>query len=614
MRSGRRGLEQGEAEDNGSEIKIFREKPFYPPLCPESGGGNLVSFAGKTVFVVLFSLVLLLTAFSQERLFAGPSVDEMTAAIQNRLKAADGPDSSLSAGEGLSFPAEMRKFYTRRGFRPAWIDVEGPLPAATSLLKVLQQSSRHGLRPEDYHAGRIKSLLPGIMRYFVRGLPLSAEQSMNLDFLLTDAFFLYASHLSSGKVNPEEIKAQWFIRKRTKPNLSQTLEKALESGEVEAVLENLAPSSPSYVRLMAVLREYREIDQRGGWPVIPAGASLKEGDRSERVPLLLERLGMPGRSLFGGDPGGSEREALYDESIVQAVKKFQQSHGLSADGAVGPGTLAALNIPAAERIRQIEINLERHRWMPDDLGDPRVIVNIPEFKLRVIENGKEVMTSRIVVGNYARNTPVFDSRISHFILNPYWYVPRSIAVEEILPLIRKYPEYFNWENMKVLSGSSSKIIPPWEVDWDKVTPQNFNVQLRQDPGPKNALGRIKFMFPNSFDVYLHDTPDRRLFERVERSFSHGCIRVENPARLAAILQQGKSGASEKEILAAMDTGKRKLIRLPRAVRIYVLYFTVWVDADGTVQFPRDVYSYDASLRNALEKTANRSGSGKHGTD
>jgi len=571
----------------------------------------LICSTGKKVFVVLLLTVLLLTTFSQGNSFAAVLADQMTTAISNRLKTGQAPKSAGSSGETLSFPAELKIFYARRGFHPAWISNKGLLPAATSLLDVLQKASRHGLQPEDYHLAPIKSLMP---RRGILGskIPLRFDNSVDLDFLLTDAFFLYASHLATGKVNPEQIKAQWFIRKRKLPDLPRTLEKALQSGNPESLLESLAPSSSSYTRLMAALQKYRKIDEKGGWPVVPAGTSLKEGDRSEQVLLLRERLEIPGVFPFWEDNGNNEGKYLFDESLVQAVKAFQQRHGLTADGVVGPETLEIMNIPVAERISQIEVNLERRRWMPDALGDPVVIINIPEFMLRFIKNGKEVINSRIVVGKYASNTPAFDSRISHFILNPYWNVPRSIAAEEILPQIQKSEEYLIWEDMKVLSDSkgTTKIVPPWTINWQRMTAGNFNYLIRQDPGPRNPLGRIKFVFPNSFDVYLHDTPARNLFEKTERSFSHGCIRVEHPIELAAFLMPGDPAKSENELQSAAEAGERKQIRLPRAVGIYILYFTAWVDADGTVQFRKDIYNHDAPLQDALRKAVALSGSWK----
>jgi len=563
----------------------------------------LICSAGKMVSVVLLLTVLLLATLSHGNVFADALADQMTAAISNRLKTGEAPKQAGNSGEALRFPAELKIFYARRGFHPAWINNEGLLPAASSLLDVLRKASRHGLQPEDYHLAPIKSLMP-VKGIFGSRNPPRFENSVDLDFLLTDAFFLYASHLATGKVNPEKINAQWFIRKRKLPDLARTLEKALQSGHPESLLENLAPSSPSYTRLMAALQKYRKIEKKGGWPVVPAGTILKEGYRSERVALLLERLEIPSVFPFWESNGQNEGKYLFDESLVLAVKAFQQRHGLTVDGVVGPETLEILNISVTERIRQIEINLERLRWIPDDLGDPLVIINIPEFKLRFVKNGKELIDSRIVVGKYASNTPAFDSRITHFILNPYWNVPRGIAIEEILPQIQKSQEYLIWEDMKVLSNSkgSTKIVPPWTINWQKMTAENFHYLIRQDPGPRNPLGRIKFVFPNSFDVYLHDTPARNLFEQAERSFSHGCIRIENPIELAALLLPGNPVKSEKELQSTMEAGNRKQIRLPKAVGIYILYFTAWVDADGTIQFRKDIYNHDAPLLDALKET------------
>jgi len=571
---------------------------------------DLVSCIGKTLFVVFSSLVLLMASSGRNPLLAAGSAmeaDEMAVAIQNRLEAANPRHPAPSGRERPSFTQGVKKFYARHGFRPAWVDREGPLPLADALLNTLQKAPRHGLRPEDYHLAAIEDLLSGFREFFGHN-SLSAEESANLDLHLTDAFFLYASDLASGRMKGDKKKAHWYLRERVAPDLAEALEEALDSGQVQPVLESLAPITPSYVRLRMALFKYREIDRRGGWPFIPSDAAgLKKGDKSRRVALLRKRLRISGDLNASDHFEVTGRTDLFDESLDQAVRTFQQRHGLFADGAVGPETLEALNVPVAQRIRQIEVNLERLRWIPEDTGDQVVVINIPEFRLRVLEGSDELMNSRIVVGKYARNTPVFESRISHFILNPYWYVPRSITIDEVVPLILKYPEYFYWENMKVLS-SSGKVIPPWEVNWEKVTASNFKYQLRQEPGPKNPLGRIKFIFPNPFDVYLHDTPDRHLFEKTVRSFSHGCIRVEKTTDLAMALLKGKP--SREELVSAMDSGEMKTIRLPQTVEIQVLYFTAWADADGFVQFREDIYRYDAPLQLAMEQAAHRTATEK----
>jgi len=558
--------------------------------------------AGKRGWIGVLLMVLLLTAPGVGGVLAGGPPDEIKAEIQSRLAGNEAGRSALPSREALAFPAEAKKFYARRGFHPAWSDSEGPTPAATSLRDVLRKASRHGLVPEAYHLISIESLLSE-RGFFFNRKPLPADKAAQLDVLLTDAFFLYAAHLSTGCVAPDKANVQWHVSRRKLPNLPATLEQALKSEKIEAVLESLAPSGPCYTRLMAALQEYREIERHGGWPVVPAGGRLREGDRSERVPALRQRLGLPPRPAFLEE--SEENRNRFDQPLTAVVKAFQQRHGLTADGIVDSATLEALNTPVTARIRQLEINLERLRWLPEDLGERLVIVNIPEFRLRVLERGTEVLSSRIVVGRYATNTPVFNSRILHFELNPYWNVPRSIAAGEILPQIQQNIEYLNWMDMKVIAGT--RTVPPWTIDWERLTPRTFNLQLRQDPGPKNPLGRIKFFFPNSFDVYLHDTPNRHLFEQEKRSFSHGCIRVENPEELAVTLLGGSPGKSRQGILAAMETGQTRLIRLPQPVSIYILYFTAWADAEGAVQFRKDIYKQDEPLAEILEKRGAASG-------
>ena len=285
-----------------------------------------------------------------------------------------------------------------------------------------------------------------------------------------------------------------------------------------------------------------------------------------------------------------------------AVIDFQSRHGLEVDGVVGPATLAALNTSLEEKVKRIRLNLERWRWMPEDLGSRHVQVNIADFQLIAFEQGQVVLEMKIIAGRDYRQTPVFSDRISYMVLNPSWYVPQSIAVKDKLPLIKKNPGYLAQQRIKVYSSwkGDAKEINPYYIDWSKVSASNFYYRLRQSPGPNNALGRIKFMFPNRFNVYLHDTPSRELFNKTNRTFSSGCIRIQYPEELALYLLKDDPRWNQERLHKALNSMKEQSIRLLSPVPVHLLYWTVFVDNDGVVQFRNDIYGRDAQLAKALE--------------
>jgi murein L,D-transpeptidase YcbB/YkuD len=377
------------------------------------------------------------------------------------------------------------------------------------------------------------------------------------------------------------------------------LQKALEDNRIAVALNDLLPQQPGYARLKRALQQYENFAGRGGWPMVPKGPKMQKGHRDSRVIALRGRL----RAEDFLQEGASEQADLFDEALDESVRRFQSRNGLLEDGVVGRATLEALNISADERVRQIRVNLERWRWLPSSLGKRYVIVNIAGFDLAVIENSQEVLAMRVVVGRDYRRTPVFSGQITYLVLNPYWEVPPKIAIEDKIPLLRTDPEYFAKEKIKVLRGWGSKAeeADPLAVDWSQVTETNFSYRLRQEPGPWNALGRIKFMFPNKFHVYLHDTPTRDLFARSERTFSSGCIRVEKAIDLAAYLLREDPKWTRKNILAAIDEGNEQTVRLPEPMPIHLLYCTAWVDENDVVYFRKDIYGRDKMLSDALEE-------------
>jgi murein L,D-transpeptidase YcbB/YkuD len=460
-----------------------------------------------------------------------------------------------AAGERLHAPEALADFYGARDFAPAW-------SAATRarLIAGLAGAETHGLRRSDYHYEALRAAGEG-----PSGSP---EDAAELDVLASDAFVLYARHLGRGKVREERI-AGWHID-RPEVDLVARLREAVSADPV-AALAAAAPADPGYGRLRDALAALRQTSTDGGWPSVPAGSSLRAGDEDPRVRVLRRRLEKSGDLSVGG-AGPLEPSGRFGEDLAAAVRRFQARHGLEEDGIVGPRTRAALNVPATERIEQVQVNLERRRWLPPDLGTRYVLVNIAGFFVGLYDEERLTLGMRAVVGRPYRRTPIFSDRIRYLVFNPSWGIPARIAQDEILPRGHAYMARHHIERV----GS----------------------RLRQRPGSGNPLGRVKFMFPNRFNVYLHDTPARSLFEEPSRGFSHGCIRLEKPLALASALL-APQGWTSAEVAEAVDAGTSRRVSLEVPVPVHVLYWTAWVDAAGTMQFRDDVYGRDDAVRRAL---------------
>ncbi|MCP5425542.1 MAG: L,D-transpeptidase family protein [Gammaproteobacteria bacterium] len=495
---------------------------------------------------------------------------------------------TLRAGTSrLQSPVTISQFYTYRDYQPAWVEADGPSPWAAELLDTLSQADEVGLRATDYPVKELRRLLHAAAN---GGAAYPVEQWADLELHLTDAWVTYASHMLFGRLNPRRIDKQWGI-KDSGPDLAVVLQQALEQQQPIAVLATLSPPDPAYARLLKTLNAYRTVAKAGGWGQIAPGPKLGKGARQARVQQVKARL-----TASGDLPATAGKDNLFDEDLAQAVKHFQLRHGLAADGVVGPTTLAEMNVPVEQRLTQLELNLERWRWLPQELGARHIQVNITNYTMSVIEQGEEVFGTKVIVGQLKRPTPVFSADMSYLVLNPAWYVPSSIAVKDKLPKLRRNAYALAGQRIKVYAGGRE--IDPGSVNWQQVGAGNFPYQLRQDPGPRNALGKIKFMFPNPYNVYLHDTPSRSLFQHSERAFSSGCIRVAEPIELAEYLLQHDKRWTRKAIISATQGSGQRTVNLPEKIPVYLLYWTAWVDEDGTVQFREDIYQRDQRLARA----------------
>ena len=551
-------------------------------------------------------------AAAQDRAVTERLQERIRLRVEGEPGSAAARDSTLrSDGRRIQAARSLRRFYGERVHLPAWVGADGRvLPRAREALAGLRSAREHGLPPDDYHAARIESLLSeldagreGAGARFPdaatdRRLRLLAE----LDLLLTDAFLTYGSHLVSGRVDPRSIDPLWTVNGRER-DMAALLGRTLEAGRSpRAVLADLAPRHPGYARLQRALTAYRRLASAGGWPTVPEGPALRAGEAGPRVAALRRRLAASGE--LSADDGGNDAvsDTVFDDPLDAAVRSFQRRHGLEADGIVGEGTLGALNVPAGSRVSQIERNLERWRWLPAELGETHLRVNIADFGLEVVEGDSTVLSMRAVVGRDYRQTPVFSDTMRYVVLNPTWNVPRSIAGRDILPRLKESISYLEEQGMVVYRGWSPDAPPvdPSTVDWSRLSADSLPYRFVQRPGPLNALGRVKFMFPNQFAVYIHDSPARSLFGRSVRSFSSGCIRVERPLELLDYVLRGREEWSPAKLRGALETGREQTIRLPRELPVHIEYWTAWAGEDGAVHFRPDVYGRDARLASALE--------------
>ncbi len=520
---------------------------------------------------------------------------EVRELLRSRLESVGFPPRVVIAGEELHAAPALPAFYEERLYCPAWMGGRSR-GAIRALLEAIDKAGSHGLRADDYHAAALRSALA---RHVDGGAAAGASALADIDLMLTDAFFVYASHLLAGRVDPATFDPEWIASPR-EIDLARLVRTALESGRVAAALKDLEPIDPGYALLRNALERHRRIAATGGWEPVPGGPALRAGDENARVALARARL------IAGGDLAAAPPEdpGRFDGSMEEAARRFQVRHGLTPDGVIGAKTLAAMNVPVEERIRQIELNLERWRWLPQDLGDPHVLINIPDFSLVVAEAGKRALTMGVIVGRRYRRTPVFSDTMRYLVFNPSWEIPTKLAIQDKLPLIREDPGYLQRERIRVFDGwgGGAREIDPSRVDWSSLGPERFPYRLRQEPGPWNALGRVKFMFPNRFNVYLHDTPGRELFMREERGFSSGCVRVEKPIELAAYLLGRDPDWTLESIESVIASGVETTVPLPQPVAVHLLYWTAWVEAaDGSLRFRPDIYGRDALLQRALDE-------------
>jgi murein L,D-transpeptidase YcbB/YkuD len=508
-------------------------------------------------------------------------------ALRARIELASETGQLEVAGAEIVSSATLPLLYGETGYEPLWRAPGG----VEALISLVTESRDDGLLPVDYHLTALARLLP-----LARSQP-TPEHLAELDVLASDSFMLLLYHMYFGKVDPLSLEPTWNFSARQIAGREAVdyVRDAIRTGRPREAIDAARPSHWMYEHGRSALRAYRQLLADGGWPAVPVGDTLKPGMTDPRVVALRKRLAVTGD--LTGEPLDAED---YDQPLAAAVRAFQERHRLTPDAEVGPATLTELNVPTEARMRQIQVNLERARHVLHEIGDEDlVIVDIAGYEVRYVQDRRVTWSSRVVVGRPYRQTPIFKSEIDHVVVNPTWTVPPTILAEDILPAVRKDPGYLARKGLEVIDRNGRRV-DPGSVDWGRYTGRNFPYLLRQGPGDDNALGRVKIMFPNPYLVYLHDTPSRSLFERDDRAFSSGCIRVERPFELVERLLDDPQWDRDA-LQRAVATDRTQTVRLAKPVKILLIYWTVDEADDGRIVFKRDIYDRDARLWQALNE-------------
>ncbi|THD03112.1 hypothetical protein B1810_11000 [Panacagrimonas perspica] len=546
-----------------------------PPVTP--GANRAGGSSGR------FALAVLIGLWVHASVVAAAQTDATRDVLALRV---DREHAAVVTGGSVAGPTVLESaiatFYERRDAAPAWL---GQADRLSALRRNLQGLRFDGLSPDSYGLALLDdaALRP----------PVDPTARAELDWSITEGFLKSLLHLYRGKLDPRALSSIWNVERR-QIDIQQGLASAIssvEEGTLDAVYAEARPEHRIYRDLRDGLKRLVQIADHGGWPTIPGGPTIDAGHSDVRVPALRRRL-----ALGGYDTGPADAASeIFDPALESALRSFQKEQYLDVDGRLGSRTRAALNISTQTRIEQIRANLERARWLLHDLPGDFVLVDIAGFRVRYIRNGEVIFTSRIQVGQPDRRTPIFRAEITELTINPHWIVPPTILEHDVLPALSREPDYLRNHHLRAFDGRGAEV-DAGHVDWRHAG----DVILRQDAGPDGALGRIAIRFPNRFAVYLHETPHTELFSSARRAFSSGCIRVEHPFDLAAILMENDQHWTREALDDAAATGTTMSIPLPRSIPILLMYWTVDVHADGRVSYKPDVYGLDRLTLGAID--------------
>ncbi|WP_425638094.1 L,D-transpeptidase family protein [Algoriphagus yeomjeoni] len=541
-------------------------------------------------------LLLMLLSFAPG-LFCVAQTTDLQDNIRIRLEL-DQPDVPLNVRQNELFAkGEIHQFYSNRLFSPAWIERGVLTELAYELRFEIMQSKFDGLNPEDYHLNLINVFFTQFEYNKKQQVSNDLDDLADLDLLLSDAFFRLAANLEIGKVNPQSLAGDWEIKaKEAKISYNELLKIAGERKQIRQTLETLYPNMAIYKKGREVIRALDEIRKQDtlNWKAVKVSKTIKVGETHGGIPNLRERLAF-WKFL---EPYPFEDEKQYDSTMFLAVQKFQQRNGLEPDGALGKNTINTLNQSPSALIDKASVNMERLRWLPDTLRSAEMIlVNIANYQLDYLNNRDTLFSTRVIVGKKYHESPIFSSAMSYIVFSPYWNLPTSIVRNEVMPAVRKNPNYLTQKNMEVVTFSG-KPVDPLTVNWSG---KSIPYMVRQKPGEHNSLGLVKFMFPNEHSVYIHDTPARSLFKREDRALSHGCIRIQDPVTFAGLLLRNDKSWTLDKINSAMHQNQEKIVNLDRKIPVVLLYLTFWADSRGQGHFRQDIYDRDEEVLAALRK-------------
>lgn len=490
-------------------------------------------------------------------------------------------DISAAVSIDRSLPKSAQQFYASRKYAPIWVGKKNK-SRANALIEAISKASYHGLPAGSYYGAELQQALNST----------KGNEAAAAEILATRVFLKYAHDISSGVLEPSKVDREISVQppRRSEVALLQALTKSSASGFFKA----LAPTHPEYSRLLKEKQRLEQVVGRGGFGRKIPVATLKMGSSSQNVPVMRARLSAMGYGRLGADTG-------FDAGLSNAVKQFQVDHGLTPDGVAGPGTIKMMNASAKQRLQQVLVNLERERWMNRSRGKRHIVVNLADFSFNLYDNNRVTFTSVAVIGKAAKDrTPEFHDQMTHMVVNPTWHVPRSITGKEYLPILKRDPGFLARRGMRMVA-SNGKAVNPANVNFAKYNAKNFPYSIKQKPSKGNALGLVKFIFPNRFNIYLHDTPSKSLFKKEVRAFSHGCVRVEKPFEFAYKLLDKQTSDPKAAFHSWLKTGREQYVNLQEPVPIYLSYRTAFTDEQGRMNYRRDIYGRDKTIFNALSK-------------
>ena len=511
-------------------------------------------------------------------------VGDIAIAVQQELDARIESASSEALRQRL---IEVRAFYEVRDFESIWIEDGKPSIYAREFVDALLRAKEDGLDPDDYDADEL------FQKLHVGNVTTIAD----LEIHLSTSLVSFAQHLNAGRLDPERVTQENVIYPAA-ISAERVLDQISSTGNIKVYLRLLAPHTPRYERLRAALANYRRIAANGGWPEFPGGDVLRPGANDARIPILRKRLALS--EDFKGATANSSTK--YDAPLVEAVKKFQRRHGLEVDGIVGADVSEQINISVEQRIETIEYNLERRRWMQNDYGPRYIFTNLTDRVLKYVDNEKTRHAELIQAGQSFQGTPIFSDEMEYIEFNPYWTVPHKIATRKMLPQLQRNAGALVSDGYEIMKDG--KVVEASSIRWSNYSPDDFPFRIRQKPGGDNALGQVRFMFPNQFNVSIHDTPDSAKFDETSRFAGFGYLRLRDPLKMAELILKDQGWDREK-IDEVVKSGQRAVVQLDDTVRVHIAYLTAWVNKDGSVQFRRDEYGRDEILANALLKVKGR---------